>query len=408
MGKNYRFPRRGPRKQINPQYYLSFGPSSALRQQLHIDNMLPLARLEDEPKSGAISVYLFISATLAKKMKRRIVTQRAVDKRKHFVLGLLAACIVATIVSRGSGYAQEPEVIDRIVAVVNSDIITLYDLNRAFKPYEDNIKALRYAPEKERQTLFQVRKDLLDQLVDSKLADQEIERAQISVDERDIDKTIERMKEARSFTDEQLREGLARQGMTMAEYRKEIKEQILRTKLVNREVKSKIVITEEDIKAYYDSHQDEYAGEKKYYLYNIFVRLPPEADTLQNESALRQIEEAMAKLNQGVSFVDLVGQLKDSTSRVQGADLGLYRLEELSAQLQGAVAKLKAGEFSEVLRTDFGPQIIYVEKIQQTPTKSLDEIKSEIEEVLYNESVDNRYQDWLDELRKRSLIKIIS
>ncbi len=116
----------------------------------------------------------------------------------------------------------------------------------------------------------------------------------------------------------------------------------------------------------------------------------------------------MAKLNQGVSFEDLVNQLKDSSSPVQGADLGLYRLEELSEQLRGVVTKLKAGEFSEVLDTDFGPQIIYVQKIQQTPTKSLDEIESEIEEVLYNESVDNRYQDWLDELRKRSLIKIIS
>jgi len=341
-------------------------------------------------------------------MEQRTVIQRAVNKRKHFVLGLFTACIVTTIASRGSGYAQELEVIDRIVAVVNSDIITLYDLNRAFKPYEENIKALKYAPEKERQTLFQVRKDLLDQLIDSRLADQEIERAQISVDEGDIDKTIERMKEARSLTDEQLREGLARQGMTMAEYRKEIKEQILRTKLVNREVKSKIVITKEDIKAYYDSHQDEYGGEKKYYLYNIFVRLSPQADASEREDALRQIEDAMAKLKQGLSFEDLVSQLKDSASRVQGSDLGLYRLEELSKQLQGAVAKLKAGEFSEVLLTDFGPQIIYVEKIQQTPTKSLDEIESEIEEILYKESVDTRYQDWLDELRKRSLIKIIS
>ena len=88
--------------------------------------------------------------------------------------------------------------------------------------------------------------------------------------------------------------------------------------------------------------------------------------------------------------------------------MGLYRPDELSEQLQGAVVKLKAGEFSEVLDTDFGPQIIYVQKIQETPTKSLDEIESEIGEILYNESVDNRYQDWLDELRKRSLIKIIS
>ena len=341
-------------------------------------------------------------------MKRLSVIQKAVDKKKYFIRGLLYVCMVTTIVSGGSVYAQEPEVIDRIMAVVNSDIITLYDLNRAFKPYEDNIKALNYAPEKERQTLFQVRKDLLDQLIDSKLADQEIERAQITVSEGDIDKTIERMKEARSFTDEQLRAGLARQGMTMAEYRKEIKEQILRTRLVNREVKSKIVITNEDVKAYYESHQDEYAGEKKYYLYNIFVKLSPEAGTSEKEDALKQIQGAIARLNQGLSFEDLVDQLKDSSSRVQGTDLGLYRLEELSKQLQGAVVKLKAGEFSEVLDTDFGPQIIYVQKIQQTPIKSLDEIESEIEEVLYNELVDNRYQDWLDELRKRSLIKIIS
>jgi peptidyl-prolyl cis-trans isomerase SurA len=177
---------------------------------------------------------------------------------------------------------------------------------------------------------------------------------------------------------------------------------------VNREVKSKIVITGEDIKAYYDSHQDEYAGEKKYYLYNIFVRLSPQADTLEREDALRQIEDAIARLNQGLSFEELVNQLQDSPSRVQGTDLGLYRPDELSEQLQGAVLKLKAGEFSKVLDTEYGPQIIYVQKIQQTPTKSLAEIESEIEEILYNESVDNRYQDWLDELRKRSLIKIIS
>ena len=334
--------------------------------------------------------------------------QKAVVNKTYFMLGLMFTWIVTTVVLHGRVNAQEPEIIDRIVAVVNSDIITLYDLNRALKPYEENIKALGYETEKERETLFQVRKDLLDQLIDSKLADQEIERAQISVSESDIDGTIERMKVARSVTDEQLREGLARQGMTMAEYRKEMREQILRTKLVNREVKSKIVVTKEDIKAYYDGHQDEYAGEKKYYLYNIFVRLSPQTDTSEKEDALRQIEVAIARLNQGLSFEDLVNELNDSSSRVQGTDLGLYRPDELSKQLQGAVVKLKAGEFSEVLDTDFGPQIIYVQKIQETPTKSLDEIESEIGEILYNELVDNRYQDWLDELRKRSLIKVIS
>ena len=338
----------------------------------------------------------------------RIMTPKTVDIKKFFGWGRLYIVIVAAIVFSGNVIAQEREIIDRIVAVVNSDIITLYDLNRAFKPYEDNIKALRYPPAKERETLFQVRKDLLDQLIDSKLADQEIERAQITVSEGDIDRTIERLKETRSFTDEQLREGLSRQGMTMEEYRKEIKEQILRTKLVNREVKSKIVITSEDVKAYYDNHQDQYAGKKGYYLYNIFVRLSPGAATSERENAMAEIGDVRARLNQGFPFEEMVNELKTSTSRVQGTDLGLYSLEELSEQLQAAVAKLKAGEYSEILNTEFGPQVIYVQKIQETPTKSLDEIEAEIEEILYNESVDNRYQDWLEDLRKRSLIKIIS
>jgi peptidyl-prolyl cis-trans isomerase SurA len=334
--------------------------------------------------------------------------QKTADNKIFFMLGMMFMGIVTTDVLPGRGNAQEPEIIDRIVAVVNSDIITLYDLNRALKPYEENIKALGYETEKERETLFQVRKDLLDQLIDRKLADQEIERAQISVSESDIDGTIERLKEARSITDEQLREGLARQGMTMAEYRKEMREQILRTKLVNREVKSKIVVTKEDIKDYYDSHQDKYAGEKNYYLYNIFVRLSPEADTSEKEDAFRQMENARARLDQGIVFVDLVNQLTDSSSRVQGTDLGLYRTEELSEQLRDAVEKLNAGEYTEVLDTEFGPQIIYVQEIQETPAKSVDDVESEISEILYNELVDNKYQDWLDELRSRSLIKIIS
>ena len=334
--------------------------------------------------------------------------QKTADNNFFFMLGMMFIGIVTTFVLHGRVDAQEPEIIDRIVAVVNNDIITLYDLNRALKPYEENIKALGYETAKERETLFRVRKDLLDQLIDRKLADQEIERAQISVSESDIDGTIERMKEARSITDEQLRNGLARQGMTMAEYRKEMREQILRTKLVNREVKSKIVVTKEDIKDYYDSHQDQYAGEKNYYLYNIFVRLSPEADTSEKEDAFRQMENARARLDQGIAFEDLVNQLEDSSSRVQGTDLGLYRPEELSEQLQDAVEKLSAGEYTEVLDTDFGPQIIYVQEIQETPTKSVDEVESEILEILYNELVDNKYQDWLDELRSRSLIKIIN
>jgi peptidyl-prolyl cis-trans isomerase SurA len=323
---------------------------------------------------------------------------------RHVLAMLSGAVVLIAAASAGSVRAQQSEVVvDRVVAVVNTDIVTLYELNRAFKPFEANIKALRYPSEKERQTLFQVRRDLLNQLIDSQLADQQVKRYQISVSQKEIDATIERVKEARSFTEEQLREGLAAQGLTMEEYRKEIESQILRTKLVNREVKSKIVITQEDIKDYYDRHKEKFAGDKKFYLWNIFVK----ASEFEKEAALKEIKAVETRLEQGASFEALVKELNASASPVKGTDLGLYRRDELSPELQTVVENMKANEFSPVLDTNFGYQIIYVQQIQETPVQPLQEMEADIKQTLYNEYVDTRYQEWLEELRARSYIRII-
>ena len=330
-------------------------------------------------------------------------------KPKHRpMVFLLYVWIAMLFVTASDLNAQEAEVIDRIVAVVNSDIITLYDLNRALKPFAENIKALGYPPEKERETLFQVRKDLLNQLIDSMLADQKVEQDQISVDEREIDLAIERLKEARSMTDEQLREGLALQGLTIDEYREEMKEQILRSKLVNREVKSKIVVTREDIKSYYESHREKYRGEKKYYLWNVYIKLSADIDISEKVTAQNKMKAIEEKLKQGQSFESVVKELRDSSSDVQGTDLGLFLLAELSKPLRKAVEKMQAGEYSPVLDTDFGYQILYVQKIQETAEKTLEEVEFEIQRKLYEEFVDNKYQEWLDDLRARSHIRIIN
>jgi peptidyl-prolyl cis-trans isomerase SurA len=298
--------------------------------------------------------------------------------------------------------------VDRVVAVVNNEIITLYELNRAFAPYIIKIKRLGYPQEKERQTLFQVRKDLLNQLIDSMLANQQVRREKITVSENEINNAIERFKESRQLTDEQVRRGLESQGMTMEEYRKEIEEQILRSKLVNLEVKSKIVITQDDIKAYYESHREKYAQEKKYYLWNMYVKLASSSTSLERSNARKKMEAILAKLKQGRSFVSLVDESKKSSSAVQGTDLGSYSLKELSEKLRQVVENMKAGDFSDVLETDFGYQIIYVQKIEGARTKPFEEVQSEIREILYKETVDNKYQEWLEELRARSHIRIIN
>jgi peptidyl-prolyl cis-trans isomerase SurA len=303
--------------------------------------------------------------------------------------------------------ADSPVVVDRIVAVVNDEIITLYDLNKELKPYEENIKALGYDADKTRETLFKLRSDLLTKLIDRKLTDQQIKKNNISVSSKEIDKAIERIKETRSYTDEDLRAGLAEQGLTMEEYRENLKQQLLRRNLVNREVRSKIVVTNEEIEEYYNAHREKYAGKTKYHIWNIAIRLSEYADDAEKQTASEKMEKVLAQLKQGRSFKFIVSENLNAPGTPQGADLGLYQLDELSDQLRNVVRFMSAGEYSSILRFAGGYQIIYVEEILTTDPKAMAEAKNEIQDILYNEAINNRYNSWLTELRERSHIKII-
>ena len=303
--------------------------------------------------------------------------------------------------------AESAEVVDRIVAVVNDDIIALFELNRLFKPYAERIRALGYSTDKEHKMLFKVREDVLNQLIDQKLKDQEIKRFGIKISEENIDQTIERIKEANFYTDEDLRAALVRDGLSMEEYRERIKEQILRTRLVNIKVKSKIVITKEDIKSYYENHQDKYGGKKKYHLYNIIIKVPSFADEKEKLKIKARMDSILKELNEGKSFETMAKNYSKSSLGAEGGNLGLFGLDELSPQLRNIIKEMKAGEFTPVLDTDQGFQIFLVKEIVQTSGKPLEDVSPEIEGILFNEIVEKKYQSWLEDLRKQSVIKII-
>ncbi|OEU66369.1 MAG: hypothetical protein BA867_10880 [Desulfobacterales bacterium S5133MH16] len=302
---------------------------------------------------------------------------------------------------------ESAEVVDRIVAVVNDDIITLFELNRSFKPYEEKIRKLGYSTDKEHKMLFKVREDMLNRLIDQKLKDQEIERLKIKIDEREIDQTIERIKEENFYTDEDLRHTLANEGLTMEEYRERIKEQILRTKLINLKVRSKIVITKEDITSYYNNHPDKYGGKKKYHIYNIIIKVPLFADETEKDKIKARMDEILTELKAGESFENMARTYSESSLGAEGGDLGLFRLDELSPQLRNAIKEMQAGEFTPVLDTDQGFQIFFVKEIVKTSGKPLEEVSPEIEKILFNEIVEKKFQSWLEELRNQSAIKII-
>jgi peptidyl-prolyl cis-trans isomerase SurA len=316
---------------------------------------------------------------------------------------LLTAGILCLWTLRAAG----GEVVDRIVAVINDDVLTVVELDQAVQPYRNKLGAMGYSAEKERQMLFKVREDILNQLIDEKLTDQEIRSADISVTDKEVDGAIERLKAARFLTEEDLKAALARDGMSLEDYRKRVRDQLLRTKLVNRQIKSKIVITKEDVQAYYERNRNEYGGPKKYRLGNIIMPVPPPAGEQEKQAVYRAMVAVHAKLKAGESFAALAREYSQSPMASEGGDLGVFGLSDLSPQIQAAVQNLKPGEFSQILDTEYGYQIFIVQEILEGDGKTLEALTPEIESKLFDEVVNQKFADWLQELRQRAHIKII-
>ena len=326
---------------------------------------------------------------------------------KHSALELLCTFLLCMFNFYLIPGAEGAETVDRIVAIVNNDIITLYELNQSLQPYAERIKQLGYSSNQEHKMLFKVREEIIRKLVDEKIEDQQIKRFNIVVSEQEVDQTIERIKEINYYTDEEFRAGLKAEGLTMDEYRERLKEQLLRSKLVNREIKSKIVITNEDIKTYYDSHSEKYGGETKYHLRNILMKVSGLADAIEKRRVKEEMEAVLAKLKDGEPFENMVAAYSESPLASEGGDLGLFALDKLSPTLREAVKDLKAGELTPVLDTEHGYQIFLVQEVIQTQAKPLEKVTPEIERILFDKIVDERFQAWLEELSENSHVKII-
>jgi peptidyl-prolyl cis-trans isomerase SurA len=299
------------------------------------------------------------------------------------------------------------EIVDRIVAVVNDDIITYLELQKELQPYEHNIEASAYSPENEEKMRYKVRNEILNRMIDDTLTQQEARKNNITISEAEIDENIEKIKSANMWTDETFREALKREGMTMEEYRASLKKSAIRARLVNSAVKSAIVVTNEDIRSYYDDHAAEYAGELKYHLKHITLRVPPGSDDAGKQRMLQKMNKIYDELKSGKSFETLTDKVSEASSGLIGGDLGFIAFADISEALQNAVKHLSIGEFTPVIETDRGFQIFYVADIARIGGKTFEEARAEIEQKLYNELVDEKFRTWLEDLRKNAHIKII-
>jgi peptidyl-prolyl cis-trans isomerase SurA len=322
---------------------------------------------------------------------------------RRWAMYLFFSFLMGAVVHLASSRA---EVVDRIIAVVNDDVITLSELQQRTNAFVAARQQNPFLDEQE-ESLDTIRMNILNALINERLAAQEISRLDISVSEADVDEAVERIKEENLLTQEAFEAELRKQGMEITDLRQQIRDSLEQSKLVNREVRSKTVITEEMVESYYRSHLEEFQSKERWRIQDIFLPFSPSDTTEQRDQMHKVAEYIIERLRQGDDFALLARRFSKGPGAESGGDLGYFSRGELEPALEAAVETLEAGEVSPDIETVRGIHIIKVMEVDKTPPRSLDEVRESIRHMLYKREVDFRYREWLSGLRERSYVKIV-
>jgi len=304
-------------------------------------------------------------------------------------------------------------IIDSCVAVVNEDVITLSEVNEAGKPMFQRI-AEQVPPEQLAEALKQARKNVIDKLIEKKLLVQQAKLMNISVTDEEVERALTQILTRNNTSLKQFKSELTRMGMEEQQYRENLRDQILGSKLINYEVRSKIIIPEEKIIDYYDLHYTEQVGSGGYYILQIGLTLDSEGMPANlaeaGKIAEKKAERILSLARGGQDFKQLARQYSDLPSAVDGGDIGAFQRDEMAAYMRDAVTSLKPGEVSPVVASQNGYMIFKLLSSQEGEiiTKvPYDTVKEEIRSNLYQQEMEKRYDSWLNEIRSQAYIKIL-
>ncbi|SDB47830.1 periplasmic chaperone for outer membrane proteins SurA [Desulfonatronum thiosulfatophilum] len=285
-------------------------------------------------------------------------------------------------------------VVDRIVAVVNGEVITLFELNQRFRPVVEQFQG-RELQDEERRALLDGKRQLLDRMVEEVLMRQEAERLEMQVTDLEVQTQIRQIREQLGASESQFLEYLTLQGLTKDQYERRLREEMLRHRLLGFMIRRKVVVTSDEIRAYYENNKDDFAQQRQVRLGLILFASHAEA------------EEVQARLNAGtITFSDAAREYSRGPGAEQGGDMGLLAWRDLAADWRSALQPLRKGEISSIIRIQDRAAILKLMDEEPGEIKPLAAVEDQIREILMEPRLEERYENYMAGLRNRALIDI--
>ncbi len=298
--------------------------------------------------------------------------------------------------------AASAETVERIVAKVNGQIITLTQLEEEVR---NTLERLGPAPnpEEEQARLERVRPDTLDRMIDNLLVLQVAEERGLRVPARFFEEWKKGVMDQMKLTsEEEFVRQVELQGTTVEVIRKQWEEALLLQEVRRMEVDSKVSVSEPEISDRYREHIAEYTEPAKVRLREIVVKFDAASEVDQGQKARRLLQE----IRQGADFAEVARMHSESASREAGGDLGFFEKGELTEGLEEAAFALSPGGVSDVIRMGSAFYVLRVEEKVDEKVKALEEVRSEVADAIFQEKMNAQLEKYIQQLRERAIIEV--
>ncbi|MFY0583433.1 peptidylprolyl isomerase [Cystobacter fuscus] len=305
-----------------------------------------------------------------------------------------------------NGAAARAELVDRVAAVVNRDIITQSEVEKRAAP-----ELARLAGERDSQKRAEARsvvmKKALDSLIGEKLMEEQIKELGLGVTDAELEAAVADVKRQNNITDDaQFNQLLSGEGFNVATYKEFLRKQMSRMKLVQMKVSSKVKVSEEDLKAAYTQYAKMESGDAEVHARHILVQVDAKATPAQVEAArVKAVALAEQARKPGVDFAQLAREKSEGPSASDGGDLGFFRRGVMVPAFERVAFTLGEGEVSEPVRTQFGWHVLKVEEKRAVDVPAFETVRQELETRLKMQKTEKYVEQYVQELRQKASVE---
>ena len=285
-------------------------------------------------------------------------------RRPWFALLAVLLALVA-----GAAFAQEPArqgataavvPLDRVIVVVNDEALTQWDLNEERRVFLEQLKASNITPPPNDV----LDKQVLQRLIIERALLQYAKQSGIRVDDTTVERTILRVAQENKLSPEEFRKVLEKEHIPYANYRDDLRRQIIVQRVREREVDSKVMVTDAEVDNYLATVASQAGGDSEYHLSHIYITVPEQATPAIVEASRKRAEAALDEINAGKSFGEVAATFSAAPDASSGGDLGWRTSARLPTVFADVVRTLKPGEVSGILRSPAGFHIVKLLEIR--------------------------------------------